>query len=340
MAFFGVASPFAGAAMTVSTSQQSKVKTKKPIKAVSTKATVKKNSVVPPAPPEEAPSTIVEDLIVAEKYIEETQKNVSQRVLRLADSIDSFFGDKRSDDQKNTSTFRISQRYFHKDGVTGGEDISATLNLHLPNLEKMEEDFKEKFRSKTKSEDGTDTVEDEIPEEEKEVSPWSLNQESGIVVANPLNYFARLRLRRDFVTDLFVHSFYEQVGWSKANEWEEETSLNSDYAISRDLLFRFSNIKYWAMTNHNFSTSHGPSILQKLTDIAAISYDFRVNTVVENDALYGDSMRLSSLYRTQLPIGWIYLDLNPEIAWERATNFRVQYNFYLRLELVFGHVKN
>lgn len=274
-----------------------------------------------------------EESIFSKAYIEETQKNVSTRVLRLADQIDSFFGDKRADDKNNTSTLRVSQRYYVKDGMTGAEDISATLNLYLPNLESIRDNLEKKLTPEEKK-DEEDGVDEGAPKEE---NPWTLNQESGVVVANPINYFARLRLRRDFLADKFIHSFYEQVGWSKRNEWEEQTSLTSDYAINRELLFRFINQKDWAMTNNLLGTTHGPSLLQQISDTDAISYDFRFNTLFEGDALYGNRVSLSSLYRTQTSIKWIFLELNPEIAWERETHFHVQYNFYLRIELVFGN---
>lgn len=289
------------------------------------------------AEPDPENTLLEEEVLTAEEYLEETRQTVSSRVLRLADSIDTLFGDKRVDDQKNKSTLRVSQRYFHKDGVTGGENISATLNLHLPNLQKIEQKIKDKFKPKARPSEGGEGEGVGKPEE---VSPWSFNQESGVVIANPINYFARLRLRRDFIQEKFVHSFYEQVGWSRVNEWEEETSFTSDYALGRSLLVRFVNVKSWAITNDVLGSSHGPSLLQQLNDKAAISYDLRINTLEEDHALYGESVTLSSLYRTQLPIGWIYMDVTPEIAWERKTNFRVQYNFYIRFELVFGDAKN
>lgn len=266
--------------------------------------------------------------------LEKTRQTVSTRVIRLADTIDTLFGDKRVDDQKNVSTLRVSQRYFSKSGVTGGEDVSVTLNLHLPNFEQ----FKEKWAKKMTPEELANRSKAQVgTTSEKEESPWTLNQESGVVVANPVNYFARLRLRRDFISRYLVHSFYEQVGWSKANEWEEETSVTSDHALSRSWLARFVNVKYWGMTNNTFGTVHGPSLLHQISDTKAISLDLRYFTTLENQILYGDRITAGSLYRSRLPIGWIYMDVNPEIAWERKSNFTVQYNFYLRLEFVFGN---
>lgn len=284
-----------------------------------------------PAPPPVPP---VEDSVTSD-YLEETRKSVSTRVLRLADKIDSLFGDKRSDDKKNTSTLRVSQRYFSKDGEVGAEDISATLNLYLPNLRKIEDRIKEKFKSKETTEEAP---EDELAQPEEE-NPWDLNQESGVVIAVPVNYFARLRLRRDFLIGNYVHSFYEQIGWSKSNEWEEQTSLTSDFAINRTLLFRFVNTKDWAITNNTFGTTHGPSLLHEISEKSAISYDLRFNTALESNGFIGDRVSVSSLYRTQLPLGWMYLELTPEIAWERKTNFRPLHNFYVRFEIVFGNLK-
>lgn len=281
------------------------------------------------------PSTLPDDdIIVLDAYIEETRQTVSDRVLRLAGTIDTLFGDKRADDQNNLSTLRVSQRYFTKSGVTGAEDISLNLNLHLPNLREIEERIKKKFTPSSSDDGGGGSGGGKAPEP----NPWTFNQESGLVIASPINYFARIRARRDFLSKKMVHSFYEQVGWSKLNEWEEETSLNSDYAINRNLLFRFANVKKWEMTNNRISSSHGPSLLQQVWDKAAISYDLRLNTLVEDNALYAEKISLSSMYRTQLDIGWIFMDINPEIAWERETNFRVQYNFFIRFELVFGRL--
>jgi hypothetical protein len=268
----------------------------------------------------------------ADSYLEGTRETVSTRVLRLADSIDSLFGDKRADDIRNTSTLRVSQVYFLKDGTGGLNDISITLNLFLPNLKKIEKAFNDKINSFGKQE----SSEGLSPVVAAERSAWTFNQEAGIVVANPFNYFGRARLRRDFLASFFVNSFYEQVGWSRRDEWEEKTSLYSDYAIHRDLLFRFVNEKDWAMTNKVVRSTHGPALIQKLSDISAVSYDMRLNTVLESNGFIQDRLSLSALYRTQLPVAWIYLDLSPEIAWERQTNLRPMYNFYLRFEAVFG----
>ncbi|WII72069.1 hypothetical protein QJS83_16530 [Bdellovibrio sp. 22V] len=270
----------------------------------------------------------------SEIYLEETRKTVSARVFRLADKIDSLFGDRRYDDRRNKSTLRVGERFFYKDGTTGAENPEVTLNLYLPNLQKIMDRFKSSIAETIESGDAQ-SIE---PGAYNRESPWDLNTESGLVVANPLNYYGRLRLRRDFLIEKTNNSFYVQVGWSKSNEWEQQMAITTDYAINRDLLFRFLNQEDWSMTNETLGTTHGPSLLQQISEVSAISYDLRYITAIENDAIYSKRAFLGATYRRQLDMKWIFIEINPELAWERETNFKPLYNFFFKVEFFFGHI--
>lgn len=289
-----------------------------------------------------APNGFIGPILQSKSYLEETRQTVSNRVLRLADTVDTLFGEKRVDDQKNWSTLRLSQRYYLKNGSSGYENPAVTLNLHLPNVQKIEKSIQDWLKQSVEKAGEVAGIggAQNGPSEPQEQSPWTFHGESGIILANPLNYFVRLRLRRDFIFEKFVHSFYEQIGWSKLYAWEEETALTSDYAISRTLLFRFINVKSWAISNDILETTHGPSLIQQLSENEAVSYDLRLFTLEEDHALYGDKLSVGSTYRTRLPVGWIFVDINPELAWERKTNFITQYNLFFRIEMVFGNLKN
>lgn len=269
------------------------------------------------------------DRVLNEEYLEDTRQSVMGQVNRLADRIDSLFGNRRYDDRYNKSTLRISQESYLLDGVPGADSPSVSLNLHLPQLKELEQRIWKKVTPSSSGGSGD--------KQEEEKSPWRLNQETGVVVALPIDYFLRLRLSRDFQVGRFLNSFYEQVGWSKSNEWVEKTSLMSDYAISNELLFRFINEKEWKMTDHELHTIHGPSILQQLSAISGISYNLRYSTALEDQDFYSSRVSLSSIYRTQFKLPWIFVELKPELAWERDTHFRTLYNFYVKFEFVFGN---
>ncbi|MGZ3774780.1 MAG: hypothetical protein ACXVCY_13225 [Pseudobdellovibrionaceae bacterium] len=290
---------------------------------------------VPESKLSETPSEVPPEQSSVEEYIEETRHILSKRVLRLADSVDSLFGDKRADDLRNKSTLRVSQRYFTKDGVTGGENLQATLNLYLPNLKKIENRLSKKISETLEKENNVGGPGTTL---EKEENPWSLSQEHGVVVAVPVDYFFRFRLRHDFLARKFVNPFYIQVGWSKSNEWQEVNSLTSDYAITRDLLFRFVNEIDWGMTSNSLGSIHGPSLIRQISPTDGISFDLRLNNALEGHDFDSYRASVGSTYRRLLPNGWIFLELNPELAWERSSHFKPLYNFYLKVELVFGNI--
>lgn len=276
-----------------------------------------------------------ESLKIATVYLEDTRDVLSDRVVRLSETVDSLFGNNRTDDEKNLSTFRVSQTYFVRDGELGADNLSTSLNLYLPNLVKWQNRMREKyFSKKDKDKAAGGAAEGGFFEDEKR--NWDLNTETGLVVTVPLNYYARLRLRRNFLLGHFENSFYEQVGWSKSNEWEEKTSLTTDFAVSRDLLLRFINEADWAMTRVEFRTHHGPSVIHTLDEHSAISYDLRYNTIMEGHTFYSDSVILSTTYgrRTQIP--WIYTKFTPALSWAREDDFSPVWAFYLNIEFVFG----
>lgn len=269
----------------------------------------------------------------ADSYVEQTRAVVSAQVLRLSDSIDSLFGNTKYEDKYNTSTLHLSQTGYIKDGLAGTEDPQASLNLYLPNLRKMESRVRDYFFSSSEDEDSASS---DLSEEQAVESLWDFNQESGVVLTLPLDYFARLRARREFLTSRYVHSFYQQVGWAKSREWESKTSLTSDSALNRYLLFRFINDLDWAMTNNVLGTTHGPSLIYQVSDTQGISVDFRYGTLIEAKALLTNRISFSSMYRQRTPLRWIYYSLKPELAWEKATDFRPLYNLYLTFDFIFG----
>lgn len=278
------------------------------------------------------PGVVQESLNTGREYLEDTRAGLTSRVIRLSESVDALFGNTRADDARNTSTLRVSETYYVRDGDLGSEDISTSLNLYLPNFQKWEKSIREKYFTRDRSrEEG-----EQDPNQEQAQRYWDLNTEAGLVVTIPVNYFVKLRLRRNFLMGIFENSFYQEFRWSKKDEWEETTSLTTDYAFNRDLLFRFINEANWAMTNERFGTRHGPSLIQTFTADSALSYDFRFNTKMEGYSLYGDSLVLSSTYTQRTSIDWIYLKTTPEISWGRKDDFAPVMTLYLKVDLIFG----
>ncbi len=276
---------------------------------------------------------------VPEGYLEGSYAIVSRRVIRLANKVDSVFGDKRAVDEYDGSSLRIAQEVdYSKSGFKTG-DLSVSLNLKLPNLDSIGEEIRKKvwdepihYLNENEAPDNAEITKRQFKEE----NPWEFNQESGVRASIPIGYFAQLRARKNFLTAPFVHHYLMQVGWDSKLEWEQKMSLTSDFAINRDLLFRFLNEENWAMTNHEVGTIHGPSILQQINDKTALSYDARILFKWQGDNLYVDNYTVGAAYRIALASRRIFLEFKPVLSFPKETNHAMGWNIYMSFELLFG----
>ncbi len=288
---------------------------------------------------------------VPEKIItEKVQEGVSKRVVSLANQLDSFFGAKRADDEKNGSTLRLTPTYRVSEYNTPVNEFEIRLNLKFLNLEKEGKAIEEKlFSHPEEPEDELDyksagLTESEYDKEQarirllREQWGWNYNLENRIIVKTPLAFFSKFRIRKNFQGSPFVHRFYNEFGWASDTYWQELASFSSDYDLTKSMLFRFNNELNWLFYTNAISTSHGPSLIQNLSKQASISYDARINGVIERFDWTLDSYGPSITYRQQLENKWIFYELSPAITFSRVNNFKRALSFFIKFEFVFGDI--
>ncbi len=297
-------------------------------------------------PPKKAPESTSSGILGTEKV----QKVLSHRVVSLANQLDSFFGAKRADDEKNGSTLRIIPSYRVSEYHTPVGEFEIRLNLKLLNLEREGKDLEERiFKNPDEPEDQLDIAGAGISDSdyekqmrkirmEQEEWGWNYNVENRIIVKTPLSFFSKFRIRKNFRGSTFVHRFYNEFGWASDTQWQELASFSSDYELNRYLLFRFNNELNWQFNTNAISSSHGPSLLQSLSKRDSISYDLRMNGVIERFNWTLDSYGPSVTYRRQLESKWIFYELNPALTFARLDDFKRAFSLYVRFEFVFGDI--
>lgn len=282
---------------------------------------------------------------------EELQQDITRQVFSLSDRIDAFFGDPRTDDEANKSTLGLNQAFYFSERNPQASNFEINLNLRFRNLEKFGEQIQKSiedfFRSQggrntgkpsQKSGSATAAAAGKGKEAQQEAEPWYFNWENRVGVRLPLDLSSSFRWRRNFIGEVFIHRFYEQVGWSTRDEWASKTSWASDFDLGPKTLFRFSNEFNWYMTYKQFSTTHGPSILHTIGERDSISYDIRETNVLLGSAWYVDVATVGVNYRRQMDLRWLFFEVNPQITLSRAQNFRRDFNTTFRFEVVMGNL--
>lgn len=270
--------------------------------------------------------------------LDKTRSLISSRIVRLANNLDSFFGEQRADDELNRSSMRVTYDYRLRMEKLPIDDTQVRFNLRLPNLEKLfrfsvqKNEPKELERERPRDPDKTVATEEEAPPKQE---PWRFRSDVGLNVSYPPVIFARSRLRKNWIYPWFVQRFSEEFGYFTDRGWIQNTVLFHDQALSKTLLLRFVNQQDWAVTDKVFRTTHGPSLLKNISDDDAVSLNLRMNSVVE-DSWHVNNYGVSVSYRRNLREQWLFGEIIPAIDFPKSEAFRRAPSILLRLETLFS----
>lgn len=251
----------------------------------------------------------------------------------LANKLDSFFATERADDEFGRTRIRIRSQYLVREQAMGELVNLYRINLRLPHLEK-------KFRYEFGGLDKDDELSPEEVSELKKnkVKPiWIFNSDLGVSASINPAFTLSSRLRRNFEGNFFIYRLSEQLTFtSDQTGFIETTNFDFDHQINDTLLFRFINLKQWRMTEKDFYTNHGPTLIQQLGENSALNYSATTQTVIIDGVWYVDNYRLSFDLRQNLYKQWIYFDIIPGIDFPKNKAFRRNPFITFQLEVLFG----
>lgn len=257
-----------------------------------------------------------------------TQANV------VANRLDSFFATERADDEFGRSRIRIRSQFFIREQANSELENQYRINLKLPSLEKKFKFEKAKLKNKPVVFNGAS---EDLEKKNKLNTSWIFNSDIGVSAAIPPRMISRARVRRNIETGIFIHHFSEQITYiTDQTGLTEDTSFESDYILNERFIFRFVNFKRWRIHNKEFTTNHGPTLIQQLSNDEAVNYAFTAQSIVDDGSWYFNNYRLAINYRRNLYRQWVYLDLIPGIDLPKDFSFRRTPFINFQLEILFG----
>ncbi len=287
------------------------------------------------------PSLINKVVKAPVKMVDSTQSTIDENVTRVANRLDSFFGTQRADDELNRSQIRLIYDYRMAEAEPKS-DFAFRVNLRLSNLEEYFKSIIERMMDwetkKTPEEQAKADAEAVASAKLEDPHRWLFRNDVGVIASIPPRAFYRARLRKTLQGKAFLHRFVEELAWFSEEQWINTTSFESDRAMTMTSLFRFVHEKNWALTDQEFTTSHGPSIIHTMTPRDAISYNARLGTRIKGP-LYLNTYSLSIAYRRRLRGNWLYGDVTPALDFPKENSFRRAPSILLRIEALFGGIR-
>jgi hypothetical protein len=101
------------------------------------------------------------------------------------------------------------------------------------------------------------------------------------------------------------------------------------------LLFRSTTGANWRAETEAFALRQIFSLTHTLSDRRAISYQLRFDGIDE-PTIHTTQYSILAHYRQNLHAGYLFMDLIPRVTYLKEYDFRADYSFTFRLEMVFN----
>jgi hypothetical protein len=283
-------------------------------------------------------------------YLDGPREYVAEKFINFASSVDRFFGDELNFQESNKSVLQINLTRVIEEGGNLGFAFSARAKLHLPTAEKrlhlLLETNPDKNLPGGTTQQGPPSIFREVatPDsygaalrfENRDDSPWRFSADAGLKLDN-ISLQPFVRSRGSYTTPLGAVQLKlaESLFWYNTTGAGESTQLDADHHLSDSLLFRSTSGATWLHDKQNFDLRQDFSLYQTLDDQHSVLYQLSAIGVTNPQTQISEYIALA-LYRQRLHRDWIFLELSPQLHYQRVNNFHLTPQFFVRLEVLFS----
>lgn len=280
--------------------------------------------------------------------LDSTQEFASRQIFTLTNTIDNFFGERKTLDHDNGSRLRVYSIISKSEGSQLYKEVNYRFRIRLPQLsKKLHIEF---YRSKAETETLTPVNESILQtDSDRETSTprlglgyalsifrgWESKAGAGIKVRLPPDPYLYYRMSKKFTMPKGFIRVAPSANYSIKDMFSLNGVVDYDIPLAENYLFRFSNTGTWTDKADITRSSHGPQLFQTLSKRRSISYSLSANFSseigyrIENYLLQLD-------YRQLIYKKWIYYDLIPSINYPKENGFKKVLGIALKLEILFG----
>ena len=129
----------------------------------------------------------------------------------------------------------------------------------------------------------------------------------------------------------FNQSFY----WFDSTGYGADSTLRWDRGISNKFLFRSESFLRYTDLLDYYEMSQTFSIIHTLSHKRAITYKVGAFGQTEDSTVYATTYLLNALYRNNIYKDYLFLDLQPQILFEKDNDFKGRLELFVRLEIFY-----
>lgn len=268
----------------------------------------------------------------------------------LIDWADETLGGTRADDNKSTSTLRLTGSDVFEHGFKSQPHFSSRFTLKLGVLERWQEEVNQEVKTEIKKvkeellhkgkaeishlegEDGA--IQKKVTAPIKRKDPWRFSLEKRIDVARKPDLSFGARVRRDFESRNFLTTFAAQAGWSWRSLWNGSAELVVHRQLAKRWTTNFSNNLTWQISKRDANSSHAINFVWLPKDHQVVVLSAGMGRSVTQHAWQPVDFNLAATYRLQTWRNRFFLTASPSLVFPKAKAYKGHEAISLAVELV------
>lgn len=270
-------------------------------------------------------------------FLDEPQKYFSLTVESLARNLDEFFSADNVFYETSGTQLRLREDAIWTESAGIKIKGDVRLKLQLPHTQK-----KVRFIFQSDEEQNPYLLDSEQDNEySAEIrgsigskDGWKLDPSIGAYLGETIDTYIKFRLNREYNFDKWSIHWDETPYWVASHGWAFDSYLEMNRKINEKDLFRSSTFAGWRKDIDYFELNQIFSMYHRLSDKKAISY-FTGFYGISEPKIHTTKYLIGLNYRQNIHKDYLYIELKPEIKYQKINDFRPEYSMIFRLEMLF-----
>ena len=285
------------------------------------------------------------------KKLKTAHNVVSLGLIRTANRIDQFFGNKKDIEGKNRTNIRLANVHLIRESEKPSNETTFRLNLRLPELEKR---FQFTIEKRSETIDPVTPIPNSVYSTQKnrneedvraglsyfrKLPDFNAKLTTGLKFSSTPVPYANLRIGKETVFGFWRNKNVINFHYNREEKFGQLVTIDFDHELSSKFLLRLGFEETYLENDNTTRTSIGPILFQKIQSNKRLSYSLKINA--NNRPTYHLSeYYFGSTYRQNIYEDFLYFEISPCITWREDNSFSRRFGIVAKVELVFAETLN
>jgi hypothetical protein len=261
---------------------------------------------------------------------------ITQRIQETAAWLDSFFGDKREDEELASSSLRfgLTSRFLELEPAK--HRIFLRGKVVLPNLERrvqlVFEGSDDGGLSNTADQQGSSSIRYSIKDTEKKKLSLDAGFRGGLTNSH---IFTRLRLRNKIRSGEWLTRVTPALIYDTREGWEAFLRVDNERKIGQNIFFRSTTRPVWADKEIGISVEQDFTIYKRISRLRYLAFDW-LSKLINGEHTKLAITQLRIRHRRAIWRDKLFLEFSPGLRFADEHEHRLQWEGYITMEMLFS----